>query len=107
MKKDINVQIMDDIMNGITQTDVWERIKQEDPMILKAEAQLEKALERVEGLIPRDLYAELSDAASGALSAMGDAGILYGMHVVFAMQDVAARPADLSRHVLDRMEKKA
>ena len=107
MKKDINAQIMDDIMNGITQTDVWERIQQEDPMILKAEARLEKALERVEGLIPRDLYAELSDAASGTLSAMGDAGILYGMHVVFAMQDVAARPADLSRHVLDRMEGKA
>lgn len=103
MKKDINVQLIDELMGCITQTDVWSDISWSDPAILQARARFEKALERIEGLIPREHYVELADAAAGELSATGDAGILYGMHIVFAMQDVASRPSDLSRHVLDRM----
>ena len=104
MEKDINVQIMDGLMCEITQSEVWGSIWYNDPAIVKARDQVDAVLTRVEGMIPRELYVELSDTLSWYASVAGDAGILYGMQVIFAMRDVAARPFDLSRYVLVKKE---
>ena len=103
MSADTNVQIVDEIMGCITQTDVWFETLQNDPAITAAKARRDKVLEQVEALIPRDLYIDLEDAMMRESSTVGDAGILYGLRIVFALIDVASRPADLSRHILSRM----
>ena len=104
MNRNTNIQLMDELMGCITQTDEWGSICWNDPAIVQARVRFEKALKCVESLIPREHYTELADAAAGELSATGDAGILYGMHIVFAMQDVASKPSELSRHILSRIE---
>ena len=98
-----NLALMDDIMQMITQADEWEEIQRNDPRITDAVNCWKAVLERVENLLPRELYAELLDANAGEVAAIGDVGILFGIHVADAIRDVASRPADLSMRVLERM----
>lgn len=103
---DKNLALMDSIMmDAIVQSDEWQKIQLNDPRITAANDRLEAALEQARALI--DLYAELSDAHSAVISALGDSGILFGIHVADAIRDVASRPADLSRRIMERMEGRA
>ena len=99
--------LMDDLMmNAITQLDEWQELQMHDPRITAASDRFDAALERVRDLIPKDTYAELADAYSSGLSATGDAGILFGVHLSDVIRDVASRPADLSRYILNRIERR-
>ena len=104
MDNEKNLALMDNIMNGIMQTGECDEIPMHDPMITVADARWDAAIEQVKTLIPEELYAELHDAYMAGADAFGDADILYGIHVADAIRDVASRPADLSRHVLKRIE---
>ena len=100
---DKNLALMDRIMGGITQSDEWNEIQISDPQISNADARWHGAMEQVRDLIPDGLYDELCDAHVTEISAIGDAGILYGIHVADVIRDVASRPVDLSKYVLKRM----
>lgn len=104
--EDKNLTLMDDIMGGITQADEWNNIQTSDPMITAASDRWSVALEQAETLLPKELYKELCDAHTDGLSAIGDAGILFGIHVADVIRDVSSRPADLSRHIMERMVRK-
>lgn len=98
---DKNLILVNEIMGVVTQSEEWQEIQIHDPTIAAAEARFSAAMEKAEAVIPRELYSELSDAHTAALLATGDAGVLFGVHVVDAIRDVAARPADLSKYVLE------
>lgn len=106
---DKNLVLVDEIMNTITGSGQgeWDEIQTHDPMIIAADNRFEAMMEQVKALIPEKLYNELYDAHSSVGSAIGDAGILFGIHVADAIRDVASRPADLSRHILKRIEGRA
>lgn len=104
---DKNVVLMDDIMQGICQTDEWQDILSCDPRIVAANAHWNNAMEKVKSLVPQELYDELCEANAGEVIAAGDTGILFGIRVADVIRDVASRPADLSRHILERMEGKS
>ena len=99
-----NLILMDDIMQMVVQADEWQDIQTQDPRITAARVRWEAVLERAKDLLPWELYAELSDAQAGEVAATSDAGILFGIHVADAIRDVVARPTDLSRYVLKRIE---
>ena len=101
-----NLDLVDKIMGAITGTGQgeWDELLMHDPLITAADDRFYGALARIEKLISKDICAELEDAYSSAMSATGDVGILFGIHVADAIRDVASRPADLSRRVLNRME---
>lgn len=99
-----NLNLMDSILDAITETDEWRDLQMRDPMAAAARNRLEAALEQVKPLIPVELYIELSDIYTAGIVAAGYSGILFGIHVADAIRDVASRPADLSRHILKRME---
>ena len=103
---DKNLALMDKIMGAITGDGrgEWNDILMHDPMITDANNRFDNLLEQIEALLPDDLYEELSDAYSGGQMAVAETGILFGIHVADAVRDVASRPADLSRHILKRME---
>lgn len=107
MLKNKNLALMDDIMGCITQSDEWFEILLHDPAIVAADSRWETAIERAKALIPDELYDELHDSHEAKASAVGDAGILFGIHVADAIRDVVSRPTDLSRYVLKRIEGKA
>lgn len=101
---DRNLVLVDSIMDAITKTDEWYDLQMHDPMAAAAHDRLEAALEQVKPLIPVELYIELSDVYTDGIVAAGYSGILFGIHAADAIRDVAARPADLSRHILKQME---
>ena len=104
MEKDINVQLMDDLMNGITQADMWLTEQLQNPEILAAKRLLDEAMGKIGGMAPDEICGEIEDAAFRYASAFETAAILFGIHVADAMRDVAARPSDLSRYILARMK---
>ena len=79
--------IIDAIMAAITQADTWVDILTNDPGIVRAEKRFDKALEAAKPYLPRPIYMELSDAYGNGISAYGDAGILYGMHVAMVLRE--------------------
>lgn len=95
-----NLALMNDIMGAVTQTEEWQEIQMCDPAIVAAEARFSAAMEQAKAAIPGELYSELSDAHTAAILAIGDVGVLFGIHVADAIRDVAARPLDLSRYAL-------
>lgn len=98
-----NLALMDSIMIGITQ-DEWEERQKNDLMIADVDARWEAAMERARVLLPEELYGELCDLHEDKALAVADAGILFGIHVADVIRDVAARPADLSRYALKRIQ---
>lgn len=101
---DKNLALMDEIMGSITQADEWQEIQLHDPIITAATTHWNAMMEQAEAFLPEDLYSDLFDAHTDTVSAIGDAGILFGIHAVAAIRDVASRPFDLSRRILNRME---
>ena len=101
---DKNLSLMDDIMFvGLERTDEWNRVQLSDPMITTANARWRAALEKAKAFLPTEIYMELDAANADEVTANGDAGILFGIRVADAIRDVITRPADLSRHILERM----
>lgn len=99
---DKNIEIMDELMQDITQTEEWESIQENDPEIRHADRKLVDILLQIKSIVPRDLYYEIEDAAYSYGNAIGSAAMLYGIHVIEAIRDVSARPCDLSRHIMIR-----
>ena len=99
-----NLSLMDDIMFvGLARTDEWNDILLHDPMIAAADARWRAALEKAKAFLPTEIYMELDAANADEVIANGDAGILFGIRVADAIRDAVARPADLSRHILERI----
>ena len=97
------LEIMDDLMSAITQTEEWERIQLEDPQIREAEAKLELELKNVSHFVPFEVFAPLEDCVRNAAYVYADAAILYGIQVADAIHAVSSKPSLLSQHILDRI----
>lgn len=98
-----SLKIMDDIMNGVIQTEMWVTIQQTDPMIKEAESKLEASLNKLKGTPQEELIEELFDAALNLTSAFDYPAILYGMRIAQAIQEVTSDPTALSQHIMDRV----
>ena len=99
----VDLEIMDELMGAITQTDEWQRIQMEDPQIKKAQAELDLALRNVSHFVPVEVFKPLDDSVANAVFSYVDAAILYGIQVADAIHTAASRPSDLSRHVMERL----
>lgn len=99
---DKNMEIISQLMVTITQTNEWFRICHEDAQIQRATLGLQAVMERVAALVPDGLMDELWDALGNLEEAQETAAILYGIRVADAIRDVAARPTDLTRYIIDR-----
>lgn len=98
------LSVMADIMDGIEQTDEWTELQMNDPGIKAADRRLNSALQRAEAYLPRELYAELSDAHCETVSSYCDVAILYGMRVAAIIQAAVANPAEITGFFLERRE---
>lgn len=101
-----SVAIMDDIMDRVTQTEMWNDIQMADPMIKDAEAELTRQLDALDGIISDKRIEDIRAAAWGLANATDYPAILYGMRVAQAIQDVTANPVLLSQCILDRVKKR-
>lgn len=97
---DINVILVAEIMNDVTQTNEWSQIQTGDPYILKAEKSLYAMLNLLRQHVPEAVVENLEGVALELASAHIHAAIRYGIHVADAIRDAAARSADLSWYIL-------
>ena len=97
-----DVALMDDLMDGITQTDLWNQIQQTDPMLLEADKQLDDALAAVKTKCTDEELKAISDAASAYGTALDYAAIMYGIHVADTIRSVCANPSDVTRYIMQR-----
>lgn len=103
-KNDKNVELVYELMGAITQTTEWNHIMSTDPCITQAEEEFERNLCKLKALgCHSDLIDALDDSMRDANDSAVDAAILYGIHVAFALLDVAGRIPDCSRYVLRKM----
>lgn len=99
---DKNVQLVDELMQSIGQTDVWQDELANNPMIQQSEKELSAVMEKIRQYAPKELADQLSDTVSENIVAYEWPAILYGMRVVYAIEDVSRRPSDLSRFLMQR-----
>ena len=97
-----NMEIVDDIMNAVTQNESWVKIQQTDPMVKEAEDKLDACLDKLKGVVADDLIEELWDAALNLSCAYDYPSILYGVRVAQALHATAQDPVTLSRHIMER-----
>lgn len=99
-----NLDLMDELLSVLTQTEEWENRQGTDPQIKAAEKELEVALKNVSHFVPREVYKPLEDGAiMSVVNAYAEAGILYGIQVADAIHAAAANPNALSQHILNRV----
>lgn len=104
MNNDANVQFVDELMGTLIQSEWWEKERNQNPEIQAAENRLSAVLEDITGAVTSDVIRQIEDAAYTYATSVEYAAILYGIHIVDAIRDVAARPADLSRYIRERIE---
>lgn len=100
-----NLEIVDDIMDRVTQTDFWNNIQLTNPMIQEADEQLEAQLTQLDGIISNRQIDEIRSHAWYLVNAFTYPAILYGMRVTQAIQEVALDPNSLSQYIMDRVAK--
>lgn len=94
---------MDQIMNGITQTDEWFDIQGSDLGIKRADEKYHRMLDKLKPLITPELEDELEMAVAGCLSALESPAILYGISVAETIRAASANPAAVSKRMLERI----
>lgn len=97
MKKEY-LEIMDDMMNAVTQSDPLERMVMRDPWIKRAEANLHTQIDGLQN------YEEIEDAVLDLANAYERVSVMYGIMVAQAIQAVSRNPALLTRHIMDRAD---
>lgn len=101
-----NLEIVDDVMDRVTQTDFWTRIQLTNPMIKEADDRLSALLDKLKATSPENLVEEVCDAAWELSNAFCYPAILYGMRVAQAVQEVTLDPNALSQYIMDRVAKR-
>lgn len=97
-------ELMNELMEAISQTKTWERIEIEDSLTKAADKRHTAVLSKIQNLIPAEIYSELEDANLNYIFAVKDSAILYGIHVADALRGMTENPEDLSRYVVDQWE---
>lgn len=98
------LEIMDEIMSAVTQTDAWQEAQEKDALVKRAWEKLDPFMEQARGYLPQGLWFRLENAVNGVSAAHGDAGILFGIHVADAIRAVTACPGALSHHIAARVK---
>ena len=100
-----NLEIVDAILDCVTQTDFWNHIQLTNPLIKDADDELSALLDKLKATSLENLVEEVRDAAWELSNAFCYPAILYGMRVAQAIQEVALDPNALSQYIMDRVVK--
>ena len=95
-----NMEIINEIVCGVMDTEMWGKIATEDPRIKAAEAEAKTLLTQYCSSLPKRQRGEIEDAICEVGSAYTEAAFLYGVHIAQALHAVAANPSKYSAYVL-------
>lgn len=104
-----SLALMNDIMDNLVNTDMWNKILLSDPMILQADAEFTAKVDTLQEGAEWEQLDEVKNSALYLNNALISAAILYGMRISQAIQEVTANSdtiTALSQYVLDKMAKR-
>lgn len=96
------LDIMDDVLIAITESESWQEVLRTDSRIDHAQDRFYASLEIIRSKCGDTLFVEIEDRFLGAINAHIDAAVLYGMHVGRALGIVTDDPCKLNDHILKR-----
>ena len=97
-----NQELYADIMEHITQTEVWEQIEKNNPMIDTSSRRLHALLDNLRGPISDEIVETISDDVFNYVTATAESAVLYGIQVANALNEIIANPAAYSQNVLQK-----
>lgn len=103
MKCDFN--LMDNLLDGIDNADSHNEMLLNDPAIQAADNTLMEELDKLRGRVPKEVIDRIGEAAVGYANAVGECQLLYGMHVISTMVECSRNPSEVSRHILNRVNR--
>lgn len=96
------LDIMDNVLGAITDSDSWQEVLCNDPRIEHTQNRFYNSLEKIRSKCGDALFEEIEDCFLGTINAHIDAAVLYGMHVGKALGVVTDDPCKLNDHILKR-----
>lgn len=97
-----DLEIVDAIINGVTQMDMWAKNQHTDPTIIAAESELEASLNKLKGTPHENLIDEIYWAVYGLAGSFETLAFLCGMRTARAIHEAVSNPLALSQFVADR-----
>lgn len=97
--KQKSLAMMDAILGAISESREWNDYQKAFPAVAEALSRMNAALERAREFLPQNVYDELEIAEGGGLSALGEAGILFGIHVGNVIRETVAASAAFSPYM--------
>ncbi len=97
-----NQELYADIMEHIMQTEVWEQIEKNNPMIDTSSRRLHALLDNLRGPISDEIVETISDDVFNYVTATAESAVLYGIQVANALNEIIANPAAYSQNVLQK-----
>lgn len=79
-----------ELMNMLSSTEEWNNICNNNPDILKAEAQLEEFINNMLPTVPKKTKNELREIIYTLESVFSDVATLYGFHISRAIENVSS-----------------
>lgn len=79
-----------ELMNMLSSTEEWNNICNNNPDILKAEAQLEEFINNMLPTVPKKTKNELREIIYTLESVFSDVATLYGFHISKAIENVSS-----------------
>ena len=100
-----NQELYADIMEHIMQTEVWEQIEKNNPMIDTSSRRLHALLNNLRGQLSDEIVETIFNDIFNYVTATAESAVLYGIQVANALNEIIANPAAYSQNVLQKNAK--
>ena len=88
-----NQELYADIMEHIMQTEVWEQIEKNNPMIDTSSRRLHALLNNLRGQLSDEIVETIFNDIFNYVTATAESAVLYGIQVANALNEIIANPA--------------
>ena len=95
-----NQELYADIMEHIMQTEVWEQIEKNNPMIDTSSRRLHALLNNLRGQLSDEIVETIFNDIFNYVTATAESAVLYGIQVANALNEIIANPAAYSQNTL-------
>jgi len=99
------LELADDILGAILGANAFDDFMGHDAGVSAADKAVAEALNAVAEYVPVEAMGRLRDSIAGISAAYSQCGTVYGLYVAATMREAVTCPTELSRYVMERVEK--
>lgn len=97
-----NQELYADIMEHIMQTEVWEQIEKDNPMIDTSSRRLHALLNNLRGQLSDEIVETIFNDIFNYVTATAESAVLYGIQVANALNEIIINPNAYSQNIVQR-----